>query len=137
MDVVPSSCSRKVIKLTKSAAKLPDCKEVTVRKMKTNKSRKSHLCPRSDGCARSSIIGWDWHRWSANASPAERARVRGTHSIHPQYVGSEVSGSQVWNMKCLSARTNRVKMRNLVAAVEGADLLKATQLKVIEGCNLL
>ncbi|XP_058220433.1 histone-lysine N-methyltransferase ATXR7 isoform X1 [Rhododendron vialii] len=129
MDVVPSSCSRKVIKLTKSAAKLPDCKEVTARKMKTNKSRKSHLCPRSDGCARSSIIGWDWHRWSANASPAERARVRGTHCIHPQYVGSEVSGSQVWNMKCLSARTNRVKMRNLVAAVEGADLLKATQLK--------
>ncbi|KAI8549198.1 hypothetical protein RHMOL_Rhmol06G0007800 [Rhododendron molle] len=129
MDVVPSSCSRKVIKLTKSAAKLPDCKEVTVRKMKTNKSRKSHLCPRSDGCARSSIIGWDWHRWSANASPAERAHVRGTHCIHPQYVGSEVSGSQLWNMKCLSARTNRVKMRNLLAAVEGADLLKATQLK--------
>lgn len=131
MDAVPSSCSRKVIKLTKSAAKQPDCKEVTVRKMKTNKFRKSNLCPRSDGCARSSIIGWDWHRWSSSATPVERARVRGTHCIHPQYVGSEASGLQAWNMKCLSARTNRVKMRNLVAAVEGADLLKATQLKVI------
>ncbi|KAH7849480.1 hypothetical protein Vadar_018517 [Vaccinium darrowii] len=71
VDVMPSSCSRKVLKLTSSAAKQPDCKEFVVRKMKINKSRKSNLCP----------------------------------------------------------RTNRVKMRNLLVAAEGADLLKATQLK--------
>lgn len=129
VDAVPSSCSGKVLKLTSSAAKQPDCKEFAVRKMKTNKSRKSNLCPRSVGCARSSINGWEWHKWSSNASPAERARVRGTHCVHPQYVGSEVGGSQMLNMKCLSARTNRVKMRNLFVAAEGVDLLKATQLK--------
>ena len=97
----------------------------------------SNSCPRSDGCARSSINGWEWHKWSLNASPAERARVRGTRRVHAQDIGSEVNGSQMMNMKCLSARTNRVKMRNLLAAAEGADLLKATQLKVIEGCNFL
>lgn len=49
-----------------------------------------------------------------------------------KYSGSEVnSTTHGSNSKGLSARTNRVKMRNLLAAAEGADLLKATQLKVI------
>ncbi|KAK9002650.1 hypothetical protein V6N11_060236 [Hibiscus sabdariffa] len=44
--------------------------------------------------------------------------------------GSEVNSiAHLSNSKVLSARTNRVKMRNLLAAAEGADLLKATQLK--------
>ncbi|GFY86361.1 SET domain protein 25 [Actinidia rufa] len=130
VDNVPlPSCSRKACKLTNDTSTQPACKQVTVRKIKTSKSRTSNSCPRSDGCARSSINGWEWHKWSLNASPAERARVRGTHCVHAQDIGSEVNGSQMMNMKCLSARTNRVKMRNLLAAAEGADLLKATQLK--------
>ncbi|CAL5416354.1 unnamed protein product [Camellia sinensis] len=129
MDDVPLSCSRKVLKLKNSVAKQPVFKQVTVRKIKTRKSRASNPCPRSDGCARASINGWEWHKWSLNASPAERARVRGTHRVHAQHIGYEVSGSQMSNMKGLSARTNRVKMRNLLAAAEGADLLKTTQLK--------
>lgn len=129
MDDVPLSCSRKVLKLKNSVAKQPAFKQVTVRKIKTRKSRASNPCPRSDGCARASINGWEWHKWSLNASPAERARVRGTHCVHAEHIGYEVSGSQMSNMKGLSARTNRVKMRNLLAAAEGADLLKTTQLK--------
>ncbi|KAI8003925.1 Histone-lysine N-methyltransferase ATXR7 [Camellia lanceoleosa] len=108
MDDVPLSCSRKVLKLKNSVAKQPVFKQGTVRKIKTRKSRASNPCPRSDGCARASINGWEWHKWSLNASPAERSMS---------------------NMKGLSARTNRVKMRNLLAAAEGADLLKTTQLK--------
>lgn len=67
-----------------------------------------------------------------DASPAEKARVRGTHS-HSLYNNFECSRSNSSSAKGLSARTNRVKLRNLLAAAEGADLLKATQLKVIEG----
>ncbi|XP_042507493.1 histone-lysine N-methyltransferase ATXR7 isoform X2 [Macadamia integrifolia] len=100
-----------------------------VRKVKSTMFRKSNPCPKSDGCARSSIDGWEWHKWSLNASPADRARVRGTQFAHTQYLGSEVSVSQCSNAKGLSARTNRVKLRNLLAAADGADLLKATQSK--------
>lgn len=88
-------------------------------------------CPQSDGCARSSIDGWEWHKWSLNASPAERARIRSIY-FRSQHISLDGNGLQLSNVKGLSARTNRVKLRNLLAAAEGADLLKATQLKVTE-----
>ncbi|KAF8085732.1 hypothetical protein N665_0649s0008 [Sinapis alba] len=81
--------------------------------------------PKSDGCARTSINGWDWHAWSLKASPKERARVRGSSCVHTQHFGSKINSSQ----NVLSARTNRAKMRNLLAAADGADLLKVSQLK--------
>ncbi|CAK9178256.1 unnamed protein product [Ilex paraguariensis] len=129
LDDMPPSRSRKVLKLANGAVKQAACKQVEARKIKTNKSRASKPCPRADGCARSSINGWEWHKWSLSASPAERARIRGTCCVPAQYIGSEVNGYQFSNIKGLSARTNRVKLRNLLAAAEGADLLKATQLK--------
>ncbi|KAJ9167010.1 hypothetical protein P3X46_021694 [Hevea brasiliensis] len=119
----------KIMKVANTASKQVATRLVTVRKTKSSKSRTSNPCPRSDGCARSSINGWEWHTWSRNASPAERARVRGIHCIHANYSSSEAYTSQLSNGKVLSARTNRVKLRNLLAAAEGADLLKATQLK--------
>ncbi|KAJ4967235.1 hypothetical protein NE237_019084 [Protea cynaroides] len=100
-----------------------------VKKVKSTMFRISNSCPKSDGCARSSIDGWEWHKWSLSASPADRARVRGTQFAHTQYLGSDVCVSQCSNAKGLSARTNRVKLRNLLAAADGADLLKATQSK--------
>ncbi|KAA8514717.1 hypothetical protein F0562_017896 [Nyssa sinensis] len=129
VDDAPLSRSSKVLKVANGAAKQSAGKQVSVRKMKTSRSGTSNPCPRSDGCARSSINGWEWHKWSLNASPVEKARVRGVRCIHAQYMGSEVKLSQSLNVKGLSARTNRVKLRNLLAAAEGADLLKATQLK--------
>ncbi|KAK9270249.1 hypothetical protein L1049_025826 [Liquidambar formosana] len=129
MDKMPLLDSRKVLKLANGASKQAACRQVMVQKIKCSKSRSSYPCPRSAGCARSSINGWEWHRWSLNASPAERARARGCQFVHPQYIGSEINASQWSNVKGLSARTNRVKLRNLLAAAEGADLLKATQLK--------
>ncbi|XP_073010874.1 histone-lysine N-methyltransferase ATXR7-like [Typha latifolia] len=85
-------------------------------------------CPKSDGCARASINGWDWRKWSRNAPPAERVRVRGSRvQKHP--FCSETNSSKSSNLKGPSARTNRVKLRNLLAAAEGAELLKITQLK--------
>lgn len=132
-DVVPPSRSGKVQKLATGSAKQVASKQVAVRNTKIGKSRMSKPCPKSNGCARSSINGWEWRRWSLNASPAERAHVRGSHRVHAQYVGSDIHGSQFSSAKGLSARTNRVKLRNLLAAAEGADLLKPTQLKVIEG----
>lgn len=122
----------KVLKVANGAAKQAATKQVAVRKTTAKRFKTLNPCPRSDGCARSSINGWEWHRWSLNASPAERARVRGVQCVHANFSDSGAYVSQLSNTKVLSARTNRVKMRNLLAAAEGADLLKATQLKVIE-----
>ncbi|XP_010270652.1 PREDICTED: histone-lysine N-methyltransferase ATXR7 isoform X2 [Nelumbo nucifera] len=121
----------KVLKLKHpGVTKKGTSKQVTVRKFKSiTKHRISNPCPFSDGCARASINGWEWHKWSLNASPADRARVRGTQVVPMQYLNSEISLSQSSNGKGLSARTNRVKLRNLLAAADGADLLKATQCK--------
>ncbi|KAJ9186261.1 hypothetical protein P3X46_001859 [Hevea brasiliensis] len=119
----------KIVKVANTASKQVATRQVTMRKAKSCKSRTSNYCPRSDGCARTSINGWEWHKWSINARPIERARVRGIDCVHANYSGSEAYTYQLSNGKVLSARTNRVKMRSLLAAVEGADLLKATQLK--------
>ncbi|RWW78037.1 hypothetical protein BHE74_00013762 [Ensete ventricosum] len=85
----------------------------------------------SDGCARSSINGWEWHKWSKTALPSERARVRGIR-VHTYSLGLQPNASQNSNPKGPSARTNRVKLRNLLAAAEGAELLKVNQLKVLK-----
>ncbi|KAG6735446.1 hypothetical protein POTOM_061944 [Populus tomentosa] len=119
----------KFLKVENSAVKQAASRQVSVRKAKSSKSRTLHPCPISDGCARSSINGWEWHAWSLSASPAERAHVRGVPHIHAKYSFPEAYTSQLSNGKALSARTNRVKLRNLLAAAEGAELLKATQLK--------
>ncbi|CAK7345934.1 unnamed protein product [Dovyalis caffra] len=128
-DVGSASRPMKILKVENGSIKQAATRQVTVRKTKSSKSRTLNPCPRSDGCARCSINGWEWHAWSINASRAERARVRGVQCVHAKYSGSEAYASQLSNGKALSARTNRVKLRNLLAAAEGADLLKATQLK--------
>ncbi|KAJ6411799.1 hypothetical protein OIU84_004973 [Salix udensis] len=119
----------KFLKVENGAIKQSATRQVSVRKTKSSKSRTLNPCPLSDGCARSSINGWEWHAWSISASPAERARVRGVPCVHAKYSFPEAYASQLSNGKALSARTNRMKLRNLLAAAEGAELLKATQLK--------
>ncbi|CAA7041714.1 unnamed protein product [Microthlaspi erraticum] len=94
-------------------------------KPQSGKKRVLMSMPKSDGCARTSINGWHWHAWSLKASPEERTRVRGSSCVHTQHFGSKISSTQ----NVLSARTNRAKMRNLLAAADGADLLKISQLK--------
>ncbi|KAK8498565.1 hypothetical protein V6N12_035231 [Hibiscus sabdariffa] len=124
------SPSIKVKKVVSGGSKGSSSRGAADQKTHKIRSRTANPCPRSDGCARTSINGWEWHKWSLNASPAERAHVRGIQSIHMKYSGPEVNSiAHLSNSKVLSARTNRVKMRNLLAAAEGADLLKATQLK--------
>ncbi|CAN4113929.1 unnamed protein product [Withania somnifera] len=129
-DNLSASRSRKIQKLVSDAGNQAATKVVILEKNQKSKSRIAKHCPQSVGCARSSINGWEWHKWSLRASPAERARVRGTKVVHNQSVSSDANGSQMVNVKGISARTNRVKLRNLLAAADGADLLKATQLKV-------
>nr|XP_043607818.1 histone-lysine N-methyltransferase ATXR7 [Erigeron canadensis] len=121
IDDTPEQCSVKVPKLTIGGVK--------AKKIQNSKSKKSKTCPVSKGCARCSINGWQWRKWSLHASPAERARVRGTCVSNTNDAGPEANTSHPSNVKGLSARTNRVKMRSLLAAADGADLLKATQLK--------
>ncbi|CAL0301540.1 unnamed protein product [Lupinus luteus] len=104
-------------------------KQVIVARKNSDKSKPLDLCPRSDGCAKTSIDGWEWHKWSQNASPALRARVRGLPCVLNKFTDSDNNFTQLSNGKGLSARTNRVKMRRLLAAVDGADLLKVPQLK--------
>lgn len=129
-DDIAQSQSRKVLRVSKGAGKQAASKHVTMEKVRmTCKSRKGTLFPQSEGCARCSVNGWEWRKWSLNASPADRARARGTTRAHAQNIISSAPGSQSSSIKGLSARTNRVKLRNLLAAAEGADLLKATQLK--------
>lgn len=109
------------------------------KKIQNSKSKKLKTGPISLGCARCSIGGWQWRKWSSHASPAERARFRGSHIINAaKYTnsGPEVNAfSHLSNVKGLSARTNRVKLRSLLAAADGADLLKATQLKVMKALS--
>ncbi|CAM8878666.1 unnamed protein product [Rhodiola kirilowii] len=85
-------------------------------------------CPKSDECARTSINGWDWRRWSLNASPSDKEYVKGNKG-QPGCPSSGINAFHFANGRGLSARTNRAKMRNLLAAADGADLLKTTQLK--------
>ncbi|KAL2936852.1 Histone-lysine N-methyltransferase ATXR7 [Bienertia sinuspersici] len=109
-----------------------DAKQAVIKKSgktKLSKSRVLSSCPRSVGCARTSIDGWQWRKWSLNTKPAERARVKGSQITIMQRFSSHISGSNASCAKGISARTNRVKMRNLLAAAEGAELLKTSQLK--------
>ncbi|XP_022155895.1 histone-lysine N-methyltransferase ATXR7 isoform X2 [Momordica charantia] len=117
----------KALRIASDVTKQAASKKVEA--LKSDKSRKLNLSIRSDGCARSSINGWEWRRWSLKANPAERARNRGIQYFNSEQLGPEVSTSHWVNGKGLSARTNRVKLRNLLAAADGADLLKASQLK--------
>lgn len=119
----------KALRIASDVTKQAASKKVEA--LKSDKSRKLNLSIRSDGCARSSINGWEWRRWSLKANPAERARNRGIQYFNSEQLGPEVSTSHWVNGKGLSARTNRVKLRNLLAAADGADLLKASQLKVL------
>ncbi|XP_042397744.1 histone-lysine N-methyltransferase ATXR7-like isoform X1 [Zingiber officinale] len=112
-------------------SKLPSTISSRKRKHKHSAKRKVKStipCPKSDGCARSSINGWEWHRWSRAALPSEKAYIRG---IRTQYFSIGFRGNYLRNSnsKGPSARTNRVKLRNLLAAADGAELLKATQIK--------
>ncbi|CAO2815742.1 unnamed protein product [Amaranthus hypochondriacus] len=118
----------KIPKLTSIDAKKTTSKK-TEKIAKLSNSRVSSSCPVSVGCARSSIDGWKWHKWSLHARPAERARVRGIKLTTMQRSTSDSSGSHLSNVKGITARTNRVKMRNLLAAADGAELLKTSQLK--------
>ncbi|KAJ4836901.1 hypothetical protein Tsubulata_037371 [Turnera subulata] len=129
-DSGPASKPAKILKTVNgSNAKKLTARHSTGQKTNSVKTKELNPCPKSHGCARSSINGWEWHKWSLNASHAERARVRGVQFIHSKYLNCEANSSPLPNGKGLSARTNRAKMRNLLAAAEGADLLKATQLK--------
>lgn len=125
VDDITEPCSVKVPKLA-----IDDAKKA--KKIQNSRSKKSKTAPVSNGCARVSIDGWQWRRWSLQASPAERTRFRGTHIINVKYTGPETNASHLSSAKGLSARTNRVKLRSLLAAADGADLLKATQLKVMK-----
>ncbi|XP_057794307.1 histone-lysine N-methyltransferase ATXR7-like isoform X2 [Salvia miltiorrhiza] len=127
-DNIQHPQSGKVQKLANGTPKQAVPKQVDRHQTKRSQCRMVRPCPQSDGCARTSINGWEWRKWASEASPAERARVRGNH-IRSLYINSECSGNHSASVKGLSARTNRVKLRNLLAAAEGADLLKATQLK--------
>ena len=89
--------------------------------------------PESNGCARASINGWEWRNWARNATPSERARVRGYCSR----TILSASDNKVWKFQVKrdsSARTNRVKLRRLLKAYEGSELLKITQMKVNITC---
>ncbi|KAF7801338.1 histone-lysine N-methyltransferase ATXR7 isoform X1 [Senna tora] len=129
VDNAPSSRPAKSLKVSYDSSKVRVGGQANMTKLKSVKSKPLNLCPRSDGCARTSIDGWEWHKWSVNASPADRARVRGNLCIQKKCMPSDSNSTHWSNGKGLSARTNRVKLRNLLAAAEGADLLKATQLK--------
>ncbi|KAL9238476.1 hypothetical protein vseg_012892 [Gypsophila vaccaria] len=118
----------KAAKLVKVDPKQASSKIIGKGKSKASKCKAMNSFPVSRGCARCSIDGWEWRKWSLNARPAERARVRGIKLTTVQHFGSEFSTLLSSHAKGISARTNRVKLRNLLAAAEGAEILKASQL---------
>lgn len=87
---------------------------------------------RQDGCARTFIDGWAWHRWARNVRPSKRAQVQNSgvpqllqinrsKDLHASLIGVQSS--------IQAARTNRAQLRKLAAAAEGSDILKLTQSK--------
>lgn len=106
-------------------------KEKKGRRLPEKKTKPILPSPVSEGCARVSIDGWEWRNWSRNATPAERARVRGPRG-QTGYLRNGKADSKLSPhlLKGPSARTNRAKMRHLLAAIEGTDLLKISQLSV-------
>ncbi|CAM8885640.1 unnamed protein product [Rhodiola kirilowii] len=121
-DDLQTSYRRKRKKLPNGSCK----KELALQHVKYKKP--ANPCPKSDECARTSINGWDWRRWSLNASPSDKEYVKGNKG-QPGCPSSGINAFHFANGRGLSARTNRAKMRNLLAAADGADLLKTTQLK--------
>ncbi|KAK4380664.1 hypothetical protein RND71_002526 [Anisodus tanguticus] len=108
-----ASGSRKIQRLSSGADNQAATKVVILEKNQKGRSRIAKHCPQSVGCARSSINGWEWRKWSLRANPAERARVRGTKIVHIQSVNSDANGSQMSNVKGISARTNRARKKRL------------------------
>lgn len=94
--------SGKLLKVAKGSTGQASLKQVVVTKSKDSKCRTSATHPKSYGCARTSINGWEWHKWSITATPSEKARVRGSTFVHPQNRGSEINVSQFSNAKGLS-----------------------------------
>lgn len=128
-DDMEQSNSQKVLKVAKGTVKQAVSNQVPVQHVKIRKMGSAKSWPQSDGCARCSISGWDWRNWSLKASPTHRACARGSSSVSSKIINIDGNIPQLSNSKGLSARTNRAKLRNLLAAAEGADLLKASQLK--------
>ncbi|KAF8655713.1 hypothetical protein HU200_061037 [Digitaria exilis] len=94
----------------------------------SQKAKPMISCPESDGCAKASISGWEWRNWARNATPSERARVRG-YRVRSILAASNKNMWKNSQVKVSSARTERVKLRRLLRAYKGAELLKITQMK--------
>ncbi|TVU49082.1 hypothetical protein EJB05_00373, partial [Eragrostis curvula] len=71
-------------------------------------------CPESDGCARASISRWEWHNWVKNASPSERAHLRG-HSIHTVVAAKYVFKSPKGRKKNLRFERSKIHRWGLFA----------------------
>lgn len=95
----------------------------------SQKAKPMISCPESDGCAKASISGWEWRNWARNATQSERARVRG-YRVRSILAASNKNMWKNSQVKVSSARTERVKLRRLLRAYKGAELLKITQMKV-------
>ena len=102
-----------------------------LRRPKLSDFMPSHPCPQSNSCARSSVNGWDWRKWSQGAALSDRPWLIDQLGQLGQLPPSQ-SSILLQNSSCKgsSARTNRAKLRNLLAAAEGSELLKITQLTV-------
>ncbi|OEL23692.1 Histone-lysine N-methyltransferase ATXR7, partial [Dichanthelium oligosanthes] len=104
------------------------------RNISSKSSQKLELmisCPESDGCARASINGLEWRNyWARNASPSERARVRG-YRVRTILSASDnkVKVCKKSQVKVSSARTDRVKLRRLLRPYKGSELVKIIQMK--------
>ncbi|TQE10259.1 hypothetical protein C1H46_004098 [Malus baccata] len=101
MDDLKLSRPKKILKVANGAPKKAACRPVAAGHVQFGKSKKLNPCPKSSGCARVSINGWEWHRWSQNASPAERAHVRGITYVNAdaEYQFSDINTSQWSNGK--------------------------------------
>ena len=89
-------------------------------------SRKNLPGNKSLGCARCSIMGWTWRRWTRNGAK-QRLRQK-IQEITTSNVSFRSTANVISTLQ--SARTNRATLRKLVSAAEGSDKMKFNQLKV-------
>lgn len=89
-------------------------------------NRKKLVGNKSLGCARCSIQGWAWRRWTRNGAKHRlRKKIQEFASL-----GVSFQSIASANSTLQSARTNRATLRKLVSAAEGSDKMKFNQLKV-------
>ena len=119
---------QKDLKLVSSSDGLCTAKEK--RRSYYREKKKIPIPCRSNGSARTSIDGWQWLKWSQNATKVEKDSVRGGNAA--MQVVKDTLREWSFTKQCphVVARASRAKVRNLLARAACPQFANSIQMKV-------